>query len=79
MLRTTTPLVSRVLLTWLTSSYLYVRLTGEEAAAAGLTAPRGIGYGIGVGFGIFAMQGTSLSFSQAVLDLNLLIVQRLQV
>lgn len=55
-LRTTTPLVSKVLLNWLVAAYVYVRVGETERAALGLAAPRGIAYGIGVGIGIFAMQ-----------------------
>ncbi|KAJ2912814.1 hypothetical protein MD484_g7600, partial [Candolleomyces efflorescens] len=65
-LRTTTPLVSEVLLRWLATSYLFVRLSEEERAAAGL-APGGIAYGIGVAIGIFAMQeGASLMSNHAM-------------
>lgn len=73
-LRTTTPLVTRVLLTWLTSSYVYSNLT--ESERTGVDAPLGIvsfkilastgvltikcqGYGVGISFGLFAMQGSS--------------------
>ncbi|KAH6879600.1 cadmium ion transporter [Coprinopsis sp. MPI-PUGE-AT-0042] len=56
-LKTTTPLLSKVLLTWLVESYAYGRLTEAERLAVGLGTPQGIGYGIGVAFGIFAMQG----------------------
>lgn len=63
-LTTTTPLVNQVLLTWLVDSYVFAHLSAEEqvqALAAGLTKPRGIGYGIGVAFGLFVMQeGASL-------------------
>ena len=55
-LKTTTPLVTRVLLNWVTDSYVYHRL--PEAARAERSAPQGIGYGIGLAFAIFAMQGT---------------------
>lgn len=58
-LQTVTPLVNKVLLTWLTTSFVYYRATEEERVAAGLEKPRGIGYGIGLAFAIFAMQGTS--------------------
>ena len=39
---------------------MYFRLTGAEqaaAAAVGLSKPQGVGYGIGLGFAIFIMQG----------------------
>ncbi|KAI0718208.1 multidrug resistance-associated ABC transporter [Cerioporus squamosus] len=53
-LNTTTPLVNQVLLSWLTSSYVYSRASDEERA--GLPKPQGIGYGIGIAFAVFAMQ-----------------------
>jgi ATP-binding cassette, subfamily C (CFTR/MRP), member 1 len=59
-LRTTTPLLNEVLLTWLTESYIYFRLSDAErtaAAAEGVFKPRGIGYGIGLAFALFVMQG----------------------
>ncbi|KAJ2926057.1 hypothetical protein H1R20_g11027, partial [Candolleomyces eurysporus] len=66
-LRTTTPLVSKVMLEWLASSYLFVRLGDVERAAIGLTEPRGIAYGIGVAIGIFVMQeGASLMSHHAL-------------
>ncbi|KAG6847019.1 hypothetical protein H0H93_010593, partial [Arthromyces matolae] len=55
-LNTTTPLVNKVLLTWLTESYVYFRLTDQEKASGILAEPRGIGYGIGLAFAIFVMQ-----------------------
>ena len=59
-LNTTTPLLTEVLLTWLTDSFAYFRLTDAEQAAAaaqGLTKPLGLGYGIGLAFALFIMQG----------------------
>lgn len=56
-LNTTTPLVNQVLLTWLTNSYIYFRANDEERTALGLQKPQGIGYGIGLAFAIFVMQG----------------------
>ncbi|KAK7691491.1 hypothetical protein QCA50_004890 [Cerrena zonata] len=55
-LKTTTPLVNKLLLTWLTDSFFYFRATEAERAALNLTQPRGIGYGIGLGFALFVMQ-----------------------
>ncbi|KDQ52618.1 hypothetical protein JAAARDRAFT_40221 [Jaapia argillacea MUCL 33604] len=55
-LRTTTPLISKLLLTWLADAYVYHRLTEQEAEAVGLEKPRGIGYGIGLGVALFVMQ-----------------------
>ena len=59
-LNTTTPLLTKVLLTWLTHSFVYSRLTIAERAAAaaqGFLKPQGLGHGIGLGFAIFIMQG----------------------
>ncbi|OCH88007.1 multidrug resistance-associated ABC transporter [Obba rivulosa] len=58
-LNTTTPLVNKVLLTWLTTSFAYLKASEAERAAEGLAKPQGIGYGIGLGFAIFAMQECS--------------------
>ncbi|KAI0674258.1 multidrug resistance-associated ABC transporter [Trametes maxima] len=58
-LNTTTPLVNQVLLTWLTTSYVYHRANETEREQFGLQQPRGIGYGIGLAFAIFAMQEVS--------------------
>lgn len=58
-LKTTTPLLNKVILTWLTESYIYYRLSNDErsaAAAQGFKKPNGIGYGIGLAIGLFAMQ-----------------------
>ncbi|TDL20293.1 multidrug resistance-associated ABC transporter [Rickenella mellea] len=59
-LKTTTPLVNKALLAWLTDAYIFHRLppgTSPAAAAAqGVTPPRGIGYGIGLGVALFVMQ-----------------------
>lgn len=57
-LKTTTPLVNKVLLTWLSESYLFYRTTEEERTALGISisTPRGIGFGVGLAFAIFAMQ-----------------------
>ena len=59
-LNTTTPLLTEVLLTWLTDSFAYFKLTDAERAAAaarGLLKPQGLGHGIGLGFALFIMQG----------------------
>ncbi|KAF9562072.1 multidrug resistance-associated ABC transporter [Agrocybe pediades] len=58
-LRTTTPLVNKVLITWLTESFVFSRLSAsekDEATAAGFKPPRGVGYGIGLAFALFVMQ-----------------------
>ncbi|KAG6813846.1 hypothetical protein H0H92_006790 [Tricholoma furcatifolium] len=60
-LNTTTPLLNKVILTWLTDSYVYIRLSPEEKAAGILQQPRGIGYGIGLAFALFIMQELPLS------------------
>ena len=57
-LNTLTPLVNQMLLNWLAASYIYIRASEEEREAAGLRKPQGIGYGIGLAFAIFSMQGT---------------------
>ena len=59
-LNTTTPLVTEILLKWLAYSFAYFKLTDAEQAAAaaqGFSKPQGVGYGIGLGFAIFIMQG----------------------
>lgn len=56
-LKTTTPLLNKVILTWLAESYAYWHLTDAEKALAGIKAPRGIGYGIGLAVALFVMQG----------------------
>ncbi|KAG6856148.1 hypothetical protein H0H87_007053 [Tephrocybe sp. NHM501043] len=58
-LKTTTPLLNKVILTWLTNSYVYHRLSDEEKTLGILEQPRGIGYGIGLAFALFVMQGKS--------------------
>lgn len=57
-LKTTTPLVNKVILSWLTESYVFSRTTEAERTALGISnvAPRGVGFGIGLAFAIFAMQ-----------------------
>lgn len=56
-LRTTTPLLNKVILTWLAESYVYYSLSDQEKASGVISKPKGIGYGIGLAFGLFAMQG----------------------
>ena len=51
------PLLNKVLLNWLVDSYVYFRLSDTDRAAAGLFKPRGVGYGIGLAFALFVMQG----------------------
>ncbi|KAJ6578750.1 multidrug resistance-associated ABC transporter [Mycena vulgaris] len=55
-LKTTTPLLSKVILTWLTESYVVYHATDAEKASGLLPKPRGIGYGVGLGCALFAMQ-----------------------
>lgn len=66
-LKTTTPLLNKVLLNWLAQSYVWVRATEEQRAAIGLKQPRGIGYGIGLAVALFAMQGTLSCFLCVIL------------
>ncbi|KAF9466008.1 multidrug resistance-associated ABC transporter [Collybia nuda] len=58
-LKTTTPLLNKVIFTWLTQSYVYFRLTDEQKASGILEKPRGIGYGIGLAVALFVMQEVS--------------------
>lgn len=62
-LKTTTPLVTKVILTWLSERYIYYRLLdqGGEEAVSEMSKPKGIGYGIGLAFALFVMQGLSTS------------------
>lgn len=55
-LKTTTPLLNKVLLTWLTDAYFYVRTTEAQRAALVISKPRGIGYGIGLAVALFVFQ-----------------------
>lgn len=59
-LKTTTPLVNKLLLIWLTDSFFYYRATDAERATLNLTQPRGVGYDIGLGFALFVMQGKNV-------------------
>ncbi|KAG5645383.1 hypothetical protein DXG03_006336 [Asterophora parasitica] len=58
-LKTTTPLLTKVLLAWLTDSYIYHRLSDAQKASGEIKQPQGIGYGIGLAVGLFAMQEVS--------------------
>ncbi|KAJ7852952.1 multidrug resistance-associated ABC transporter [Mycena leptocephala] len=58
-LKTTTPLLNKVLLTWLAESYAVYHATEEQKASGRLPKPRGIGYGIGLACALFAMQEVS--------------------
>ncbi|KAG5653199.1 hypothetical protein H0H81_001750 [Sphagnurus paluster] len=69
-LKTTTPLLTKVILTWLTNSYVYHRLSDEEKASGQLRKPQGIGYGIGLAVALFAMQGTSTKIYHYIIILN---------
>lgn len=51
-LKTTTPLLTKVILTWLTNSYLH-----HNVPESGVPKQKGIGYGVGLAIGLFAMQG----------------------
>jgi ATP-binding cassette subfamily C (CFTR/MRP) protein 1 len=55
------PLVVKVFLTWLIEVYVYHSLSSTDqalAAAAGFAKPRGVGFGVGLAFIIFGMQGS---------------------
>ncbi|SJL01376.1 uncharacterized protein ARMOST_04697 [Armillaria ostoyae] len=70
-LRTTTPLVTKLLLAWLTASYEYYRLPDEQKASGVMDRPKGIQYGIGLGFAIFAMQATANVFTNHSMHLSM--------
>ncbi|KAF8882128.1 hypothetical protein BD779DRAFT_1675113 [Infundibulicybe gibba] len=55
-LKTTTPLLNKVILTWLTDSYIYSHLSDDQRTAGIVPKPKGIGYGIGLAVALFAMQ-----------------------
>ncbi|KZT29932.1 multidrug resistance-associated ABC transporter [Neolentinus lepideus HHB14362 ss-1] len=60
-LNTTTPLVTKLLLTYLADAYAAHRLSPQQRAEFGLDHVRGLGYGIGLAFALFVMQeGSSL-------------------
>ncbi|KAJ7284389.1 multidrug resistance-associated ABC transporter [Mycena rebaudengoi] len=58
-LKTTTPLLNKVLLAWLVESYVVHHATDAQKASGLLPKPQGIGYGIGLTVGLFAMQQVS--------------------
>ncbi|KAL1687601.1 P-loop containing nucleoside triphosphate hydrolase protein [Schizophyllum commune] len=56
-LRTTSPLIQKVMLGWLAEAYLFDHLDADGRSTYFPNgAPRGIGYGIGLAFALFAMQ-----------------------
>ncbi|KAL1734118.1 P-loop containing nucleoside triphosphate hydrolase protein [Schizophyllum commune] len=56
-LRTTSPLIQKVMLGWLAEAYLFDHLDADGRDSYFPNgAPRGIGYGIGLAFALFAMQ-----------------------
>ncbi|TFK36264.1 cadmium ion transporter [Crucibulum laeve] len=55
-LKTTTPLLNKLIFTWLTQSYVFHHLNDAERTEFGITQPRGLGYGIGLAFALFVMQ-----------------------
>jgi ATP-binding cassette, subfamily C (CFTR/MRP), member 1 len=61
-LKTTTPLLNRVLLNWLVQSFAWFQLSDGQRAQFGLEKPRGIGYGIGLAFALFVMQESASLF-----------------
>jgi hypothetical protein len=56
-LQTTSPLVNKALLTWLTEVFIF----HQFGPTSGVPSPRGIGYGIGLAVTLFAMQGTLMN------------------
>ncbi|KAF9002584.1 multidrug resistance-associated ABC transporter [Cyathus striatus] len=65
-LRTTTPLLNKVILNWLVESFAYVKTSADERAALGLNPPRGIGYGVGLAFALFAMQAVCMQLGMSL-------------
>ncbi|KAJ7607493.1 multidrug resistance-associated ABC transporter [Roridomyces roridus] len=62
-LQTTTPLLTKVMLDWLTDSYIFHHASEEERASELLAKPRGIGYGVGLACALFAMQEVASLFT----------------
>ncbi|KAJ6465868.1 multidrug resistance-associated ABC transporter [Mycena sanguinolenta] len=61
-LKTTTPLLTKVILTWLTDAYVLYHAPAALKAPGGPFADvkvQGIGYGVGLGVALFAMQEVS--------------------
>ncbi|KAH8823225.1 multidrug resistance-associated ABC transporter [Flagelloscypha sp. PMI_526] len=61
---TTTPLVNKVLLTWLTESYVYHKAGPILSSQQGIKEPNNIGYGIGLAFALFGMREISVLCDQ---------------
>ncbi|KAH8823213.1 multidrug resistance-associated ABC transporter [Flagelloscypha sp. PMI_526] len=61
---TTTPLVNKVLLTWLTESYVYYKAGPALSTQYGIKEPKSIGYGIGLAFALFGMREISILCDQ---------------
>ncbi|KAF7373644.1 Oligomycin resistance ATP-dependent permease YOR1 [Mycena sanguinolenta] len=62
-LRTTTPLLTKVILAWLTEAYVLYHTPAALKAPGGELAGvkvQGIGYGVGLAVALFAMQGTGI-------------------
>ena len=75
-LQTTTPLISKALLTWLVESYFFHRF----GPIPGQPTPRGIGYGVGLAVALFGMQGgTLISSITEAKYFFLMLMQRFQV
>ncbi|KAL1706525.1 P-loop containing nucleoside triphosphate hydrolase protein [Schizophyllum commune] len=63
-LRTTSPLIQKVMLGWLAEAYLFDHLDADGRDSYFPNgAPRGIGYGIGLAFALFAMQEVASLFN----------------
>ncbi|KAI5832858.1 P-loop containing nucleoside triphosphate hydrolase protein [Schizophyllum commune Tattone D] len=63
-LRTTSPLIQKVMLGWLAEAYLFDHLDADGRSTYFPNgAPRGIGYGIGLAFALFAMQEVASLFN----------------
>lgn len=74
-LKTASPLVSKELLVWLSASYTWHAARADPGAREGMDEPRGIGYGIGLAFALFAVQElSSLIFNHFMLCASLLLL-----
>ncbi|KAH8823291.1 multidrug resistance-associated ABC transporter [Flagelloscypha sp. PMI_526] len=62
----TTPLVNKLLLMWLTESYIYYKAAPSPSLSTqyGIKEPKSIGYGIGLSFALFGMREISVLCDQ---------------
>ena len=62
-LQTTSPLVTKKMLSYITTSYVYANASAAERTAANLAVPKSAGYGIGLAVALFVMQEAASLFS----------------